>query len=219
MRTNLEKYNFYKQILTDRAEVFMNQHYLNLQNQDIVDIFYLIKNDGTIQECQTLYRFYKFKESSLLKPTRKDVLDIKLLSETHYDFEVNRIGIRYKFINDGKSYMATSTILIDELYGEINKNICFSKSDAEMVSEKKINELGKTESFHKEHQKDKNYNYDSNGYKFLGWSNGWNENPIEYLICKESYHHLISVSHNNHGSENTVSCPECKIYWKYDCSG
>lgn len=217
MRSNIEKYNFYKQILTDKAEVFMDKHYL--KDHDIVDMFYLIKNDGTIQECQTLYRFYKFQESTLLKPTRQDVLDIKLLSETYYDFDVNRIGIRYKFINDGKSYMATSTILIDELYGGSNENICFSKSNAEIISEKKINDLNKSKLFYKEHQKDKNYNYDSNGYKFLGWSNGWNEDQIEYLQCKELKHILISVSHDNHGSENTVSCPECKIYWKYDCSG
>lgn len=218
MRTNLEKYNFYKQILTDKAEVFMDKHYLSLQNKDIVNTFYLIRSDGIIQECQILYRFYKFKESMLLKPTRQDVLDIKLLSETNYDFEVNRIGIRYKYC-EVKSYMATSTILANQLYCGTNENICFSKSDAEIISEKKINDLNKTKLFYNEHQKDKNYNYDSNGYKFLGWSNGQDEDPIEYLKCKELKHILISVSHNNHGSENSVSCPECKIYWKYDCSG
>jgi hypothetical protein len=80
------------------------------------------------------------------------------------------------------------------------------------------------------------------GYRFLGWQNGWEMNPNikdekgnvkfggyknqpEYLACVEKGHndyknaeHWDSISHNNRGSENTVSCDACKIYWKYDCS-
>lgn len=85
------------------------------------------------------------------------------------------------------------------------------------------------------------------GYKFLGWQNGWasvyldkdgkittgdllkGENPKvsstyikedypEYSSCREKKHNLDDISHNNRGSENTVSCDVCKIFWKYDCS-
>jgi hypothetical protein len=85
------------------------------------------------------------------------------------------------------------------------------------------------------------------GYKFLGWQNGWKhvyfdedgkittgdllkgekpkrtfgytkEQHPEYASCIEQGHHLDSLSHNNRGSENTVNCDVCKIYWKYDCS-
>ena len=80
------------------------------------------------------------------------------------------------------------------------------------------------------------------GYKFLGWQNGWKhvyfdvdgnittddtkiktfgytkEDYPEYGNCKEQKHKLDEVQHNPRGSENTVSCDICKIYWKYDCS-
>jgi hypothetical protein len=80
------------------------------------------------------------------------------------------------------------------------------------------------------------------GYKFLGWQNGWrhifldkcgqetddmakavsfNYVPSEhneYFWCLGQGHKPDEVQHNPRGSENTVSCDICKIYWKYDCS-
>lgn len=80
------------------------------------------------------------------------------------------------------------------------------------------------------------------GYKFLGWQNGWksvyfdaNGNVTtddktrksfgyltadypEYGKCRDEKHKRDDVQHNPRGSENTVSCDICKIYWKYDCS-
>lgn len=98
--------------------------------------------------------------------------------------------------------------------------------------------------FKNEHGKDTKYNYNQNGYKFLGWQNGWKHvyfdedgnlcsetnkpsktagyltsDYPEYGKCRDLKHMRIEVQHNRSGSENTVSCPECKIYWKYDCSG
>jgi hypothetical protein len=81
-------------------------------------------------------------------------------------------------------------------------------------------------------------------YKFLGWQNGWrhiyldeSKNPTEdeskkryFSYSKEEYpewykcqmeekHKCDEVYHSPRGTENTVSCDICKIYWKYDCSG
>lgn len=79
-------------------------------------------------------------------------------------------------------------------------------------------------------------------YVFLGWQNGWkhvyfdekgNETTDtekrksfgyaerdypEYGACRRQKHVLDEVQHNQRGSENTVSCDICRIYWKYDCS-
>lgn len=79
-------------------------------------------------------------------------------------------------------------------------------------------------------------------YKFLGWQNGWKnvyfdeEGNItedskkkrtfgylesdypEYGKCRRLKHETDEIQHNQRGSENTVSCDICKIYWKYDCS-
>lgn len=58
------------------------------------------------------------------------------------------------------------------------------------------------------------------GYNFMGWENGWGEmnKPNGFLKCKKAEHSLKSKQHNNRGSNNTVWCEECKIFWKYDCS-
>lgn len=85
------------------------------------------------------------------------------------------------------------------------------------------------------------------GYRFLGWQNGWKhvyfdedgnqttgdpskgekpkrtfgytkEDYPEYANCIEQKHVRHEIQHNSRGSENTVSCDVCKIYWKYDCS-
>jgi hypothetical protein len=97
--------------------------------------------------------------------------------------------------------------------------------------------------FKEQRKKDGGYDYAANGYKFLGWQNEWKheyydedgnlcsetgkphksfgyskENYPEYRNCIDSKHRRIEVTHDSRGSENTVSCPICKIYWKYDCS-
>jgi hypothetical protein len=72
--------------------------------------------------------------------------------------------------------------------------------------------------------KDGNETTDTKLYvKFGGYSRI--EHP-EYCDCLAKGHndwkkpegHWDNVQHNQRGSENTVSCDVCKIYWKYDCS-
>ena len=94
----------------------------------------------------------------------------------------------------------------------------------------------------KEIRKNKNYDYEANGYKFLGWQNGWEHKYLdengnvtedmskvktfdymddkykEYRYCRDHKHFYVDIQNNSIGSENTVSCPICKIYYKYDCS-
>lgn len=55
-----------------------------------------------------------------------------------------------------------------------------------------------------------------NGYKFLGWMNGWVKwNPIEYDDCHNRQHDLNSFDSNT-TCDHTISCDVCRIYWKYD---
>lgn len=80
------------------------------------------------------------------------------------------------------------------------------------------------------------------GYKYLGWQNNWKhvyfdkegnetfdpktryqfgyleKHYPEFGACERLKHQKDSVQHDNSGSENTVSCDICRIYWKYDCS-
>ena len=62
-----------------------------------------------------------------------------------------------------------------------------------------------------------------NNYKSLGWQNSWKfpyskEEQSEYSVCREAEHDIYDIRHNDRGSEHTVSCDICKIYWKYDSS-
>lgn len=59
----------------------------------------------------------------------------------------------------------------------------------------------------------------ASGYKFLGWENSLSVRQIpEYINCQKENHVRDTVHHDNRGVEHTVSCDECKIYWKYDSS-
>lgn len=89
---------------------------------------------------------------------------------------------------------------------------------------------------------------DLSKYKFLGWQNGWKhvyfdkdgnettgdtskgEKPKysfgyrtddypEYGACRDAKHERKEKQMTRSGSENVVWCDECKIYYKYDCSG
>lgn len=83
------------------------------------------------------------------------------------------------------------------------------------------------------------------GYKDLGWQNGWtvvyldkdgkpttdsneiksftylkDEHP-EYAACRDEKHKLENYDNSyycNRGTDNVVICHICKIYWHYDCS-
>ncbi len=53
------------------------------------------------------------------------------------------------------------------------------------------------------------------GYIFLGWANGWGDRPE---ILKQCTHRMANVQHDRRGTENTLFCTTCKIYFKYDSS-
>ncbi len=83
---------------------------------------------------------------------------------------------------------------------------------------------------------------DLSQYKQLGWQNSWKttyfdvdknivdrklaksfgyteENHPEYGKCRNAKHQLNEKQMTRNGSVNVVWCDECKIAWKYDCSG
>ena len=57
------------------------------------------------------------------------------------------------------------------------------------------------------------------GYKYLGWANGWEENPEEIKKCKSLGHKTTHHSYSDRGLHNTVVCDICKYYYNYDISG
>jgi hypothetical protein len=61
-----------------------------------------------------------------------------------------------------------------------------------------------------------------NKLKFLGWANGWSDDPDEVKLCKEEKHRVTDQS-DAPGVPykcfvHTVTCDKCGYYYKYDSS-
>jgi len=240
MKTNLEKWNYYLSLLNKKADVFMDTI-----NPLIPDKFYLVTQIGIIHECTILNRHYSFGlYFNGKKPTKKNVENIKSIYDSEIQFKTDKAWFDYSYmwrIYDGIEQFCRTSIHIQNVFK--NEFAFLNKEDAEHKA-KVIIFLNEEENQFKEiNKKDVNYNYAANGYKFLGWQNSWkhvyfdeNHNLCsetgkpsvtfgyltldhpEYGKCRDLKHRWIEISHNQRGSENTVSCPICKIYWKYDCS-
>lgn len=242
MRTNLEKWNFYFNEITLKSNDFIKS-ILPI----IPEVFYKVENNGEVYECTVLNAHYSHRMHYWGKrPTNDDVQMIKGFYEDDEPFDAKNAYIDYRYCwNEENGYTSTTAInIIDLVEG---KNAFLDKETAEKVGKEKKKAFDDMIAFKEKHKKDANYSYGSNGYKFLGWQNGWKhvyfdedgnvttgdeskgEKPRksfgyleadypEYGKCIREKHRRIEVQHSRSGSENTVSCPLCMIYWKYDSS-
>jgi len=239
MKTNLEKWNYYLGLLNKKADAFMDEI-----SPIIPSVFYKVELSGDIRTCNVLNRHYSFGlYFNGKKPNKKDVEKIQLACNSDIDFTANNAYFDYSYVwgvSDGKERTAQTAIHVKDVFE--NNVVFLSLADAEVKSKEITAKNAEEKLFKETHKKDANYKYAENGYKFLGWQNGWKNvyfdadgnvtddktkrktfgyltaDYPEYGKCKEQKHRTIEVSHNQRGSENTVSCPICKIYWKYDCS-
>lgn len=240
MKNNLEKWNYYLDVVTNKTNNFIESQ---LKGKYIPSSYFVVFSTGKIVErfiTETNYSHYKHNGKlyySGKKPSKIDVESIKEYSEKDIPFNQDFIYFSYyEYYGNDNSKITSSVRLIDI----INKNNLYYTIEE---AEKQANKIKEDLSFIENNKKDPSYNYNANGYKFLGWQNGWKlqeydedgnlcsisgkpnkqsrydkELYPEYYNCINSKHLLIHVSHNSRGSENTVSCPICKIYWKYDSS-
>ena len=240
MKTNLEKWNYYLDDLNRRAD-----EYMDTINPLKPIKFWKVNLNGSINECFIQNRNYHFRLYFNGKnPTNKDIKKIKNVFESEIVFESEKAYFDYKYcwgIFKGKESYSSTSIKVNDLFSSDNAFLTLHKAESKAKDIVILNEA--KERFQDKFKKDKNYNYTENGYKFLGWQNGWEHAYYDEdgNLCSESWkpkksfgyktedyplfgkcrdlrHQKIEVSHNQRGSENTVSCPICKIYWKYDCS-
>ncbi len=242
MTTNLEKWNYCLDLLNEKANQYMDS-----LNPLIPDKFWKVNPNGSIKECFVQNRHYNFGlYFNGKKPTNKDIEKIRIVFESKIEFDSEKAYFDYKYywgIHQGKKSYASTSIKLIHLIMNKNKNVFLTLSGAELIAKDLIIANNEKKEFQDKHKKDKYYNYPENGYKFLGWQNGWkhvyfdedgnecsktgkpsktfgylaNDYP-EYGKCIDLKHKRIEVSHNQRGSEHTVSCPICKVYWKYDSS-
>ena len=238
---NIDIWNEYMRLIKERESAFI-KGFLGEKPHDII---YQVFRQGKIQVCYVTGINYSVYGTGLFftgkNPTLADVAKIKKCYTDDPPMTVENIAFEYYYLwGDNNNQKASSTHF---LYKPDNYSLLtLSKEEADLTSERLKLEYSELEDWKKIHQKDRHFNYNAAGYKFLGWQNGWKhvyfdeqgnqttdpqkkrtfgyskEDYPEYGNCIELKHRRIDVSHNNRGSEHTVSCPECKIYWKYDSS-
>lgn len=245
MRSNIEKWEYYLFILNNKTDAFVKSQ---IGRNIIPKKYYVILYNGTISERTILgneVALYKHNGKTWFsgkKPTKEDVQALEEYAMSNITFSASSIYLAYSSIyNKETGATSTSTVKFHDVINQIG--LFHSLSEAEAHAAKVDADHKETIAFKELHKKDASYNYLANGYKSLGWQNGWkhvyydedgllcsetgkphksfgypkSEYP-EYRNCIDSGHKRIEVSHNQRGSENTVSCPICKIFWKYDCS-
>lgn len=243
MKTNLEKWDYYLALIKRKENKFINS--VVPQKPEILYEIALIGKIKTqtvtgIDYSHRINGGHFFPIFHTKKPTRKDVERIKEYSDANIELKKELILFNYsEDWGDG----CTSSSCHFFLDPKRNKNITEDLSEAYRISGVLIKKRKEDIEFKELYKKDAKYNYAENGYKFLGWQNGWKHVHFdedgnlcsktnkprksfgyltsdypEYGKCRDLKHKRIEVSHNQRGSENTVSCPMCKIYWKYDCS-
>lgn len=235
--TLLEKWNDLQTIVKRRSDSIVQAAYPSIPSE-----FYCVYPTGKIEVRTTKGSHYTFSFSTYpsgKKPTQKDVIRLTEALSIPTEVDPMKIYIEYSapFGESTSTSWSKAKDLFDEKGGLF---LCLEKANAESV---RVSEKWKAEKeFDQIHKKDAGYRYDENGYKFLGWQNGWHHvyfdadgqvttdpqkkksfgyltsDYPEYGKCKDAGHRTIHVQHNPRGSENTVSCPICKVYWKYDSS-
>jgi hypothetical protein len=246
MKTNLTKWAEYLADVERRADIFMEELYPN--PPQFFYIPHIDGAVRVCKILRRYYSFrsdtYKAKDN----PTKIELARLKSLHDSDIVFDAKNAYFEYRYswgFHDGVECFASTSIKILDVLNEVN--IFLNKEDAERKSvQMKIN-FDANKKYFEKHKKTPEYDYKANGYNFLGWQNGWahvhydedgnitsgdtskGEKPKksfgydsskhpEYASCVKEKHQLIEVQHNRRGSENTVSCPICMIYWKYDCS-
>jgi hypothetical protein len=245
MKTNLEKWNYYKAIVDSNTNKFIQEQ---LKGIKLPTSYFFVYPTGKMVEREILGTHYTFgKEAGRnyytgKKPTKEDVQQIMSIAAIT-DFKIEKCWFDYSEIwDEKKGSKSTSAVNFVDVINEKGSNF-LDRDKAIKFSEILIAKNKEMEEFYEKHKKTTLYDYHANGYKDLGWQNDWSyvrldEDGIlcsvsgkaqkyvkpdpklhpEHTQCIEAGHQRIEVSHSVRGTENTVSCPICKVFWKYDCS-
>lgn len=236
-----EKWDDLQTVAKRRADNFIQAVY-----PEAPPIFWKIEGlFGKFNECTPKELYYSWPISLYhhgKKPTQKDVDRLTGDLNKPYEMDPERIYVSYSYEWSPGQSASTGRKASDIFQRKQEDGLYFDKVVAEDAYEKHIAKSKADQEFDKLYKKDKDYNYSANGYKFLGWQNSWKhvhfdekgivtadtnkartfgylkEDYPEYGTCQEQGHRTINVSHNQRGSEHSVSCPVCKIMWKYDSS-
>ena len=170
MKNNLEKWNYYLELLNEKASAFMDTI-----NPLVPSIFYKVELNGKINDCTVLNRHYSFGlYFNGKKPTNKDIEKIEAVFNSEIVFTPKMAYFDYSYvwgIYEGKESISKTAIHVKDVFE--NRIAFLSFAEAEIKAKEIIEKNAEEKLFKETHKKDANYKYTENGYKFLGWQNGW----------------------------------------------
>lgn len=228
MKTNISKFNYYKNIITNQEWEFFQTI------KDYPKDLYKVYPTGILGTLVFSHFSYRYDISLFYhnKPDKEHVKKVAELAAKKIEFNLDMVQWHYEETH--KDFKLSGALYLSKL-----PYAFFADKES---AEKKAQEIILINEEFEKYAVKKNASFNYAGYKFLGWQNGWkyvyfdeqgnvttNEKEKksfgyltsdypEYGKCRDLKHRRIEVQHNNRGSENTVSCDICKIYWKYDSS-
>lgn len=123
MRTNLEKWNYYYNIIKEKDKDFTNTN-VTIRPKILYDVY---QRSGEIRELiVTEISYHRYINFSGKKPTKIEVAEIKKLSESDLKFDIKKIFISWESYSKYKTSAATKYVEMDKHY--------LSKEEAEQVS-------------------------------------------------------------------------------------
>jgi hypothetical protein len=204
-----------------------------------VEKFYSANATRVQENFVTHYSHTCFYIDRDARPTKKRLIELKEKIE-NFKLSTDSIYCYYYYLYESNGVKAKASTAIK--YNDLMLIYQMTEEEVTQVFEQEDAKRKSAKQFQETHAKDKYYNYSENGYKFLGWQNSWKYDWVDvdgnitldplkrkysrpcntytdFWDCRNLNHQTIEVRHDASGSENTVSCPLCKVYWKYDCSG
>src|SRR5687768_14691994 len=169
---NIGIWNEYMRLIKERESVFIK----GVLGDKPHDIIYQVFGKGKIQVCYVTGINYSVYRTGLFFTTQNTTqIDINKIKKYYDDDPVmtaDNIAFEYYYLyGENNDRKAISTHF---LYApNSNSILTLSKEEAELVSENRKRDYEEYESWKKLHQKDRHFNYNAAGYKFLGWQNDW----------------------------------------------
>lgn len=214
LSTNQKKWDFLQAELDRLLSEFVKSIIPELPKN-----IYKVEPSGWLCEGSDIKPYYLYPFNIFLRgksPTKKGIEELSDNISKGIEFSVDKLAFEYAYGWGTESKAITG--ISYKNFSEMKPPFFLSKEMAEQYSVGIKEQNRKDKEFDEMHKKDASYDYSANGYKFLGWQNGWREDPPEHVSCRALHHRTVNVSHNNRGSEHSVSCPICMIMSKYDSS-
>ncbi len=210
-KTYLERWEEFNNLIIQRDNEYVAQVLGDKTLNKLYHVQYQGKLDELIVTGYSVDHYLNGNRISLYyakkKPTRIELMRIQNFYEAEPEYCPDFITVHVKGENYSTGFKLKKIRDKDFVYED--------RGEAEKVSKELSEKTLIREKFLKIHQKPKNYNYLANGYRMLGWQ-GAEKHDAAYQKCRELKHELVEVSENMRGTEHNVSCPVCKIFWKYD---